>query len=250
MEALGFDAAALAGLETDYRRQAGAHLDIDLIAGLPLSDLTRSLWIGDAGGETFSAVLLLRVKDTGFLREPARELPGITLVNRVEDISRTLQRLSVYALVLITIAYALIFVGLWGLYDLRTAVKVSAVPVSASVLTVAILGYAGLPLDLFAIVGLIMVPGIGADYAVFYEEGHTRRAVTMLAVTLSLLSTVASFGALAFSSLAGVFGLTVTLGVVISFILSPLAARRSRSGTAGGASGLPRAGTPGGPRGS
>jgi predicted exporter len=177
------------------------------------------------------------------MREPARELPGVTLINKVGDIGRTLQQLSRIALILIVVAYALIFLGLWRLYDLRTAVKVSAIPVSASVLTVAVLGYAGLPFNLFAIVGLLLVPGIGSDYAVFYEEGHTRRAVTMLAVTLSLVCTVSSFGALAFSSLAGVFGLTVTLGVVISFILSPLAARRTRSRTAGGAGDPPQEGT-------
>jgi predicted exporter len=229
MQALGFDAAALAALEADYRGQAGQYLDGSRLFTLPFSPLTRSLWIGDAGGQTFSAVLLLRVQDKESLRVLAGELPGITLVNKVEDIGRTLQRLAAIALVLIALAYALIFAGLWRTYDLRTAVKVSAVPVSASILTVAILGYAGLPFNLFAIVGLILVPGIGSDYALFYEEGRTRRAVTMLAVTLSLVSTVSSFGALAFSSLAGVFGLTVTLGVVLSFLLSPLAARRSRS---------------------
>jgi predicted exporter len=72
----------------------------------------------------------------------------------------------------------------------------------------------------------------------------------MLAVTLSLVSTVSSFGALAFSSLAGVFGLTVTLGVVISFLLSPLAARRLRKRTGGGAADPPQAETSGGAPGS
>ena len=250
MDALGFDAAALAALKEDYRRQAGKHMDSSSLLALPFSSLTKSLWIGEIGSETFSAVLLLRVADRESMRGLVQDLPGVTLINKVDDIGRTLQQLSRIALILIVVAYSLIFLGLWRLYDLRTAVKVSAIPVSASILTVAILGYAGLPFNLFAIVGLLLVPGIGSDYAVFYEEGHTRRAVTMLAVTLSLVCTVSSFGALAFSSLAGVFGLTVTLGVVISFILSPLAARRTRSGTARGAAGLPQEGISGGaPRG-
>ena len=243
MEALGFDAAAIAALKADYRGQAGEYLDSSQLSALPFSSLTRSLWIGDVDGETFSAVVLLRVKDRESLRKPAHDLPGITLVNKVDDIGRTLQQLSSIALLLIALAYALIFLGLWRLYDLRTAVTLSAVPVCASLITVAILGFAGLPFNLFAIVGLILVPGIGSDYAIFYEEGHSRRAVTMLAVTLSLVSTISSFGPLAFSSLAGVFGLTVTLGVVISFVLSPLAARRSRSGRAGRTANPPQAGT-------
>jgi predicted exporter len=242
MEALGFDAASLEALRRDYRAQAGVHLDSSRFFSLPFSGMTRSLWIGEVDGQTFSAVLLLRVHDKGWLPAPAAGLPGVTLVNKIEDVGRTLQQLSAIALLLIAAAYILIFLGMWRLYDLPTAVKVSAVPVAASILTVAILGYAGLPLNLFAIVGLILVPGIGSDYAVFYEEGHTRRAVTMLAVTLSLVSTVSSFGALAFSSLAGVFGLTVSLGVIISFLLSPLAARRLHGGRGGREAAPPRAG--------
>jgi predicted exporter len=229
MRALGFGAAALVALKADYRAQAGSYLDSDRLFALPFSTLTRSLWIGDVDGETFSAVLPLRVRDTASLGALARDLSGVTLVNKVDDINRTMQQLSSIALILTGLAYAMIFAGLWWLYDLPTAFKLCLVPVSASIITVAILGYAGLPFNILAIVGLILVSGIGSDYAVFFEEGHARRAVTMLAVTLSLLSNVSSFGALSFSSLAGVFGLTVTLGVAISFLLAPLAARRSEN---------------------
>ncbi len=226
LAALGFDAGALAQLWEDYRRQAGAYLESAQLRELSVSPLAGSLWIGEVQGESFSAVLLLRVRDAASLAAMVGGLPGATLVNKTAELGQTLQRLSSIALLLIAAAYALIFLGLWRLYDLPTAGKLIAVPVAASLLTVAILGYAGLPLNLFAIVGLILIPGIGSDYAVFYEEGHERRSVTMLAVTLSLASTVTSFGALAFSSLAGVFGLTVTLGVTLSFLLAPLAARR------------------------
>jgi predicted exporter len=242
LEALGFNAAALTALEADYRRQAGEYLDWSRLSAMPFSSLTRSLWIGEVGGETFSAVLLLRVKDKASLREPAKYLPGVSFVNKVDDIGRVLQQISSIALALVALAYVLIFLGLWRLYDLRTAVKLSAVPISASLLTVAIIGYTGLPFNLFAIVGLILVPGIGSDYAVFYQEGYRRRAVTMLAVTLSLVATVSSFGPLSFISLTGVFGLTVTLGVFISFVLSPLAARRSQSGAAVEAANPPQSG--------
>jgi predicted exporter len=233
LQALGFDAGTLAELREDYRRQEGSYLESSMLPELAGSPLARSLWIGEVGGESWSAVLLLRVREAGSLAAAVAELPGAILVNKTAELGRTLQRLSAIALWLIAAAYALIFLGLWWLYDLPTAGKLLAVPVAASLLTVAILGWAGLPLNLFAIVGLILIPGIGSDYAVFYEEGRERRAVTMLAVSLSLLSTITSFGALAFSSLAGVFGLTVTLGVTLSFLLSPLAARNLGARPAG-----------------
>jgi predicted exporter len=44
----------------------------------------------------------------------------------------------------------------------------------------------------------------------------------MLAIFLTMLSNIMSFGLLGFSSLAAVFGVTVTLGVAISFLLAPL----------------------------
>ncbi len=83
--------------------------------------------------------------------------------------------------------------------------------------------------------GLILVLAIGVDYATFCAEtDQAHRPVTMLAVLLDMVTTLLSFGLLAFSSVFAVhaFGLTMLLGILIAFLLAPLAgAVQPRKGT-------------------
>ena len=67
---------------------------------------------------------------------------------------------------------------------------------------------------------------IGFDYAVFCREtSPTQRAVTMLGVWLAMVTTLLSFGLLAFSRVFAVqaFGTTLLIGTLLAFLVSPLA---------------------------
>ncbi|MEJ2664851.1 MAG: hypothetical protein P8107_12575, partial [Spirochaetia bacterium] len=75
---------------------------------------------------------------------------------------------------------------------------------------------------IFSVMGLILVPGMGTDYVIFFSEGKSHPRSTVLAITMSMLTTIFSFGLLGFTSLAGVFGLTVALGVLFSFLFTPI----------------------------
>lgn len=80
-----------------------------------------------------------------------------------------------------------------------------------------------IPINFFVIVGLILTLGIGIDYALFFKDSESHADSTALAVMLSALTTLVSFGTLAFSHFApiSVFGLTVLLGISMCFLLSP-----------------------------
>ena len=82
--------------------------------------------------------------------------------------------------------------------------------------------------------GLMLVLGVGVNYAIFLREGGVRAAATLAGVLLSAGTTLLSFGLLAFSSmpaLAG-FGLTLLVGVGMAVLLAPMVLTFSAAQTA------------------
>ena len=71
---------------------------------------------------------------------------------------------------------------------------------------------------------LMLVLGVGVNYAIFLREGGQRAAATLAGVLLSAGTTLLSFGLLAFSSMPALsgFGLTLLVGVGIAVLLAPM----------------------------
>ena len=94
-------------------------------------------------------------------------------------------------------------------------------------LTLATLGLLHEPLNLFHVLSLLLVLGLGVDYAIILREGRSRQAV--LAVFLSMTTTLISFGLLGFSSVPFVrsIGITVALGVAYTFLIALAAKPRN-----------------------
>ncbi len=139
------------------------------------------------------------------------------------------ERLGTYrqrALWLIGLSVLLMVIPLGWRYGLRGGVVVLVPPVAAIVIAPALIALTGEGISFFHVMGLILVLAIGVDYATFCAESdRARRPVTMLAVLLDMATTLLSFGVLAFSSVFAVhaFGLTMLLGILISFLLAPIA---------------------------
>jgi predicted exporter len=141
------------------------------------------------------------------------------------------ESLRLFALGLACIA-ALLALGL------RSAVRAARVflPVAgAAILTVALLLLAGRALSLFNLVALLLVVGIGLNYALFYERPQAEgdeRARTRLAVVVCAATTLAVFGCLMLSQtpVLRAIGETVFVGCLLSAALSAaFAARYTRS---------------------
>ena len=74
-------------------------------------------------------------------------------------------------------------------------------PVSALILTPAILSLVGAPFNFFHAMALVLVLAIGVDYSVFCAESReASRSTTMVAIFLAATVTLLSFGLLAFST--------------------------------------------------
>ena len=128
----------------------------------------------------------------------------------------------------------LIGVVAFSLRDRSRILRVLAPMALTTLLLVAVLHGAGVPMTLFHLIALILAAGLGLDYALFFEHAaddpHEQRR-TLHAVLVCSLSTLMVFALLATSSLPVLqaIGVTVSMGVVLNFILALLLTRERSS---------------------
>lgn len=188
------------------------------------------LWLGPlarfAEGESGYASLmpLQGVRDGAALASLADDHPWLHYVDKVADLSDLFGRYRERTVWLIAIGYGAILLLLIGRYGWVRGTAVMLPTALAALLTIAGLGWIGEQLNLFHLLALLLVLGIGIDYALFLVEGFDHADATMLTILLSALSTELSFGLLAVSDTPAVraFGLTVFIGVAGSVLLAPL----------------------------
>ena len=200
-------------------------VDVDLKNDFPqsLSFLLQMLWIGHIGDKYYSAVLPLHVFDKFDAKKIAEGLPGVHVVNKKHNINNALTKISQVSLKLVGFAYVVVFFILIIVYKFKDAVRIIRAPVLASLFAASIFGYIGIDFNFFAIVGVILTLGIGIDYALFFKEGCRQNLATSLAIMLSAMTTIISFGSLACSAFVPIktFGFVVLLGISCCFLLSP-----------------------------
>jgi len=224
LAALGFDAAQAKKYREGFETDAARLLTPADYFEQPISKMTGSFWIGAVDGKFYSAVFPLHAKDPAFFSDLAKSMPGVYFVNKTADISSTLKDISFQRLILLVVAYAAMILFLSFRYGPVLSLKISRAPLAAGILTCATLGYLGMPLNLFSVMGLVLIIGIGVDYSIFLTEAGEKKESTMLAVIICMLTTVFSFGTLSLSSLRPVatFGITALTGILFSFVLAPI----------------------------
>ncbi|MBN1799476.1 MAG: MMPL family transporter [Spirochaetales bacterium] len=222
LESLGFGKAEIQSWETDYREKKDQWVDLKILEDFPIGDLFAMLWLGQANDKYYSMVMLFNITNIEGVKSIVNSSSSRYFINRISEINSTLHSLSVLALIILCISYVLIFGGLVFRYKWLRGFKIIIIPCLASCIVISFLNLAGLPFNVFSVMGLILVPGMGTDYVIFFSEGKSHPRPTLLAITLSMLTTILSFGMLGFTSLAAVFGLTVALGVLLSFLLTPI----------------------------
>ena len=201
---------------------------IDAALSGPLAEPWRLLWLGRDADGVAAMVSLQGLNDASLLREQARDLPGVELVDRLGDLNTVFAATQISAAELKLLSCALIMLLLIAPFGLGGAVRIVALPLLAALCSLASLGWLGQPLTLFSLFGLLLVTAISVDYAILMREHIGGAAVSLLGTLLAALTTWLSFGLLAVSSTPAVsnFGLSVSLGLAFSFILAPWAARQ------------------------
>jgi len=184
------------------------------------------LWIGEHGENCYSCVMPLKPADEAVFRAIAEEFDSVYFVNKAKDISRDLDTLTKTMLLFFLAAYIVISVVVFIVYPKKDSIKICAVPPVLVLAAMTVLAVNKIPLGFFSVAALVLVFGLGLDY-IFYMTGKEHgeeKQLTSLAVVLSFLTTLLSFGALVLSSFTPthIFGLTVTAGLGAAFIFAML----------------------------
>jgi predicted exporter len=224
MTAAGFKAEAADVYEAAFPGQTFTLADW---LAMPAYTPFHYLWLSGEHG-TGSIVVPQGQDDTRLLREAAVGLPGVSLIDKPASISALFGRYRGYADIWLGAALVLVGLAFAWRYGPRAAWRVLLPPAAGIVLSVAALGYLGEPLTLFHIMALMLVLGVGANYAVFLREGepftvHTPGAA-YAGVLLSAVTALLSFGLLALGSMPALrhFGLTLLFGIGFTALLAPL----------------------------
>ncbi|WP_339896811.1 MMPL family transporter [uncultured Gilvimarinus sp.] len=177
-----------------------------------------------ADGKHFSALSLTMPLNVAAVRQALAGLDGVSLVDPVARTDQLLEHYRHSAAGLLLLAYVIIALLLARRYTMLGALMVILPPALASALALVVISVAGSALNVFHLMALLLVLGIGIDYTLFLREAHSEQLGTRLAIGLSTLTTVLSFGLLALSATAAIhsFGLTVLLGIVMAYLLAPL----------------------------
>jgi predicted exporter len=195
-----------------------------------VTDNISNLWIGNIDGIYYSCVLPLRPADEAVFRAIAEEFGFVNFINKASDISRDLDTLTKTMVIFFFAACLVIAVLVFFVYPWRDSLKICSIPVFIILAALTVLTINKVNPGFFPVAAFIPVFGLGLDY-IFYMTGKKPKEtsrLTLVAVVLSFLTTLLSFGALAASSFVPVheFGLTVSAGLLAAFISAMLLAWR------------------------
>jgi predicted exporter len=200
------------------------------LAGTPLETRVGSMLL-ERGGHWTGLVTLTGVKDPAELARLTARTPGVTVLDlkqASEDLvaherDRILWCLAISSLLLVAVVFV-------ALRDASRVRRVLAPMALTTLVIVALLHAAGVPLSLFHLIALVLAAGLGLDYALFFEhaaDDPAEQRRTLHAVIVCSLSTLLVFALLALSTLPVLraIGITVAAGVVSNFVLALLLTR-------------------------
>lgn len=201
-----------------------AVLTLDAWLAHPVSGTLRHLWLGREGNGYASVMLLRGLDKPAVMPGIARavgEVRGAEWVDRIADLSGLLRHYRVLMSWLLLAGAAGVALLLAWRYG-RAGWRALLPTLLAAAISVAALGWLHVPLQLFSVLALALLLGVGVDYGIFLLE-HPGDGVSWTAIVLGAASTLLAFGLLALSSTPALhaFGMTMLTGVGAVWFLSP-----------------------------
>ncbi|RQH05843.1 hypothetical protein D1Y85_14020 [Paraburkholderia dinghuensis] len=199
----------------------------------PWSQPFRHLWLGRSASTPGAFVAVVIPQGVTLANEPAllgvaQALPGVSFVDKAASVSRLFGVYRHDGAIWLAVALTLVFALLMVRYGWREAIAVMMPVWLAIGVTLGVFGYLHVAINLFHLLALMLVLGVGANYAVFLREGAMRSAsdhgAVWTGVLLSATTTLLSFGMLGMSSMPALksFGATLSLGIMVSVMLAPI----------------------------
>lgn len=177
------------------------------------------LW-SEQDGQIYSFALIRKNSDLKAIADAAEAVPEIDYVNTLSNATRALKSQRETGATLLLVAYLLVALLLAFWYRKATAALMLLIPACASLIAVALVLVSGQAINVFHIMALFLVLGLGMDYIIFAKEMASKPDTTQQAILLSAVTSLLSFGLLAFSAMPVVqaFGSIILIGNTINFI--------------------------------
>jgi predicted exporter len=190
-----------------------------------ISAAAGPLWLGERDGRWRSMLMLRGVAGQAALSglaQAAQGLEGVVWVDKPAEISGLLQRYRLSMTQLLVLGHGLVLAALWLRFG-RKAWRAWLPTVLASLAVAVVLSVWGQPWQLFNVLALMLLLGVGIDYGIFLQE-HEDDPHAWLAVVIGAASTWLSFGLLGLSQTPALraFGVTLMLGLPLVLVLAPL----------------------------
>lgn len=203
-------------------KMANQPLTFEVWKNLKSSEGWRELILQHPGG--YASM----VRFSGVIKEDARlalqQLAGqseeIEFVDRIDSISLLLKEYREKVMDWLLLAYILVLIVLTLRYRWQV-LRVIAPPLFASIIALAIVAGLEQGVNLFHIMALVLVLGIGLDMGIFLQESGNAPQ-TWQAVSLSCVTSLLAFGLLSLSQTPVLyhFGLIVLIGLSLTWILA------------------------------
>ncbi|AOE50982.1 MMPL family transporter [Kangiella sediminilitoris] len=190
----------------------------------PLGQRFNYLWLGQVSQQYAAIITLNNIQDIPSLEAAASKHENLYFINKVDKISTMFANYRELALMMLILAIGAVFIVLTLKYRALIAGYVLMGPLVAGSLAIIINILINNSFNLFSTLALFLVFGIGIDYGLFYAEAKKRSSYISLAIGLSAITTLLSFGLLSLSQTPAIhaFGLTMLTGILTVFLLSPI----------------------------
>ena len=192
----------------------------------------RLLWLSLPDGKSGALVPVSGVHDSAALANIAATLPGVSWVDRKVMFNALFSHFRSLLAGLLALAVGAIALS----FVLRLGVKRGLLSVVPSLLSLggglAALAFSGHPLNLFSLLALVLVLGIGINYTLFFSNPCGTPLTSLLAITVALLTTLFTLGMLVFSQTQAIasFGIVLSCGIFCAFLTAPLVLPTSTQG--------------------
>jgi predicted exporter len=192
----------------------------------------RLLWLSLPDGKSGALVPVSGVHDSAALANIAAKIPGVSWVDRKVMFNELFSHFR--SLLAGLLAAAVVVIALS--YVVRLGVKRGLLSVIPSLLSLggglAALAFSGHTLNLFSLLALVLVLGIGINYTLFFSNPRGTPLTSLLAISVALLTTLFTLGMLVFSQTQAIasFGIVLSVGIFCAFLTAPLALPTSTKG--------------------
>jgi len=214
--------SALLGTQVTVKQVTDDFLTPDIWLTSPLGKMFKHLWLEDEG-TVYSVIRFSGINDVTTLSNRLASLEQSVFVDTLADAERDLSRFRQVMLIVFAIAFVAAFFVFTIRYGWKKALVGVLVPVMAFSIAMLVSGLIQTTVNLFNVAAGLVILALGLDYSVFYAEHGFAESITQTTL-MSACSSIFVFAMLGFSSTPAVasFGQTVFVGIVITFLCSPI----------------------------